>query len=107
MFAFTLFAAVGKHLLPKARQACRDNLTRLSSVFLFHEQRLWAWCWSGTRPRCRCWLGGWFWTGCPLAMASSNIKGIDAPTFIRATGIAEGAGRDVLKGFPAVRTQLQ
>ena len=27
MVAFTLLAAVGKHLLPEARQACRDNLT--------------------------------------------------------------------------------
>jgi hypothetical protein len=26
MCAFTLLAAVGKHLLPEARQACRDNL---------------------------------------------------------------------------------
>ena len=26
MFAFTLLAAVRKHLLPEARQGCRDNL---------------------------------------------------------------------------------
>ena len=31
-------ASVRKRLLLKARQRCRDNLTRLSSAFLFHRQ---------------------------------------------------------------------
>ncbi len=38
MFAFTLLAAVGKHLLLKARPSCRDNFTRLSSAYLLERR---------------------------------------------------------------------